>query len=122
MRDFEYRTPRFLASAPFLFQAGETSVPGVCMNVGLGGLNAWMDDQTPKVGSAGRLTIHYPQQHFTLGVKVSHVEGQEVGFSFVQRNEEERVAAAKFAIFLEEQSPVSVGRHIDDVPALTPQS
>jgi hypothetical protein len=115
MRDFAYRTPRFLASAPFLFRIDDTCVPGVCTNVSSGGVSALMGEQTLKVGGAGSLVLSYLQHRFTLGAFVSHVEGQEVGFSFVQRNEEERSAAADFEAFLAEQAPVCFGHNPSDL-------
>ncbi len=117
MRDFTYREPRFLASATFHFRTGETTVPGVCTNVSTGGLSALIEPNErsgePEVGENGSLVLRYPQQQFTLGAVVTHLDGKEVGFSFVQRNEKEKLAAEEFAAFLEAHKPRPVGRHVD---------
>jgi len=112
MRPFTYRFPRFLADATFQFQMEEVTLPGVCTDVSLGGVRALIEESGPPVGKAGSLLLCYAQQQFALGAVVTHVEGKEVGFTFVQRNEGERTAAADFGAFLEAQTPRSIVRHV----------
>ena len=110
---FNYRAPRFLASATFHFRTDEATVPGLCTNLSVGGLLALMEHSEPRVGETGFVEIRYAQQQFTLGAVVTHLEGKEVGFSFLRRNHNERTAAVEFAAFLEAQTSKLTGRHAD---------
>lgn len=104
MRLFKYRTPRFPASAQLSFSADGKTASGVSTNVSLGGVRAMFEDGAPAVGSAGSLMLRYPQRQFSFGAVVTHLEGKEVGFSFVLENKEERKAAEQFALFLKKDA------------------
>ena len=104
MRLFRYRAPRFTASAQLSFSIAGRTVSGVCTNVSLGGARALFEKGAPEIGSAGSLMLRYPQRQFALGAVVTHLEGKEVGFSFVPANEEELTAAEQFALFLKDAS------------------
>lgn len=108
MRLFRYRTPRFLTSAQLHFQGSQDVLAGICTDVSEGGLRALFAEGMPQMGAAGALVLRYPQQEFALGAVVTHLEGKDVGFSFVPRSKEELAAAEHFVQFVRLHAPTLV--------------
>ncbi|HEY4356195.1 MAG TPA: PilZ domain-containing protein [Acidobacteriaceae bacterium] len=96
MRTFEYRQPRITANFGLEFSLERHTVHGMCTDVSDGGIRAVFEEHL-KVGDTGSLLLRHPRRSFTLDAAVAHIEGDNVGLTFLCQTNEDRVQSELFA-------------------------
>ena len=96
MRTFEYRQPRVTAHFGLEFCVERHTVYGMCTDVSDGGIRAVFEEQL-KVGDKGSLLLRHPRRSFTLDATVAHIEGDNVGLTFLCQTSEDRAQSELFS-------------------------
>lgn len=96
MRTFEYRQPRTTANFGLEFCVDRRTVYGLCTDVSDGGIRGVFEEQL-NVGDTGSLKLRHPRRSFTLDATVAHIEGDNVGLTFLCLTKEDRLQSELFA-------------------------
>ena len=98
MREFAYRTPRYLVDLPVCFKVQDSTIPGRCREIGEGGMRVKLTQHLPP-GTCGTLSIRYRDISVDLSVRVTHSESGFDGLKFQFESYADRNAVARLIAY-----------------------
>ncbi len=102
------RAARLDLSFPLELLADGEELPGHCQNISESGLLASFA-RAPELWASGDLRLHFGADVFSLPARVARLDGNNVGFSFLFRDERDRDAVRRIVAFAAERTQL-VGR------------
>ena len=97
------RAARLDLSFPLELLADGEELPGHCQNISESGLLASFAD-APELWTSGDLRLHFGADVFCVPARVARLDGSNVGFSFLFRDEGDRESIQRIVAFATERT------------------